>query len=239
MDMVTLWNWIGVTGMFIGVVVFGLNTRRSEDEYSHQSAVGLFFVPLIALALYLIMVVGDSPVINFGRTEIEGRPVYWIRYVTWFLTTPLLLNQIARLVQAGPALKTSLWFADMFMIATGGVAELSRRPANYIWYTVSSIAFVFILVLLYTDLTALARDKPAEVQSLFRILRDVNAIVWIGYPVVWILGTAGLQMFGVGVQTMLYTILDLIAKVGFGLIIVSRRSAVEQSARLAPAEMRA
>lgn len=234
MEMAMVWNWIGVTAMFIGVVVFGLNTRRATDEYSHQSAVALFFVPLIALALYLIMAIGPF---NNGRVEIDGRQVYWIRYVTWFLTTPLLLNQIARLVLANQGVKTSLWFADMFMIATGGLAELSPKPINYIWYTVSSIAFIFILVLLFTDVTAYARNKPDDVASLFRTLRNVNTVVWIGYPLVWILGTAGFNLFGVGPQSMLYTILDIVSKVGFGLIIVARRPAVARSAQLAPPQL--
>lgn len=36
MDMVALCNWIGVSGMFVGVVVFGLHMGRSHDKYSHQ-----------------------------------------------------------------------------------------------------------------------------------------------------------------------------------------------------------
>ncbi len=151
MEMAMVWNWIGVTGMFISVVVFGLNTRRATDEYSHQSAVGLFFVPLIALALYPIMAIGPF---NNGRVQVDGRTVYWIRYVTWF-----------------------------------------------------------------------------------RTLRNVNTVVWIGYPLIWILGTAGFNLFGVGTQSMLYTILDIVSKVGFGLIIVARRPAVARSAQLAPPQM--
>jgi bacteriorhodopsin len=125
----------------------------------------------------------------------------------------------------------------MFMIATGGLAELSPKPINYIWYTVSSITFIFILVLLFTDVTAYARNKPDDVVRLFRNLRNVNTVVWIGYPLIWILGTAGFNLFGVGTQSMLYTILDIVSKVGFGLIIVARRPAVARSAQLAPPQM--
>jgi bacteriorhodopsin len=224
--MVTTWNWIGVISMFIGVIIFGLNTRRATDEYSKQSYVTLFFVPLIALALYLMMALGQ------GVTEVEGRRVYWIRYVTWFTTTPLLLNQIARVVHARQSVKISLILSDLFMIATGGIAELSPTPINYLWYTVSSIAFLFILYLLYVDLTAEARGKPADVVSLFRTLRDVNAVVWIGYPIVWILGVPGIDLFGIEVQTALFTILDVASKVGFGMIIVLRRPVVEHVAKL-------
>ncbi len=123
------------------------------------------------------------------------------------------------------------------MIATGGLAELSPKSINYIWYTVSSITFIFILVLVFTDVTAYARNKPDDVVRLFRTLRNVNTVVWIGYPLIWILGTAGFNLFGVGTQSMLYTILDIVSKVGFGLIIVARRPAVARSAQLAPPQM--
>jgi bacteriorhodopsin len=62
-------------------------------------------------------------------------------------------------------------------------------------------------------------------------------MVWIGYPLVWILGTAGFSLFGLGMQSMLYTILGIVSKVGFGLIIVARRPAVARSAQLAPPQM--
>ena len=216
------WYWIGVVGMAFGALLFGLNTRRQTDEYSHLSSVTLFFVPLIAFALYLAQAFGQ------GISEIDGRKVSWIKYVTWFTTTPLLLNQLCRLVRAPTSLIVSLLFADMFMIATGGVAELSPKPISYVWYAVSTGAFLAILVLLYADLSRKARDEPPRTQRLFRILRDVTAATWIAYPLVWLFGTAGLSLYGSGVQTMLYTILDLSSKVGFGLIILVNRDAVQQ-----------
>jgi hypothetical protein len=65
-----------------------------------------------------------------GSTVVEGEKVYWVRYVTWFTTTPLLLLQLCRLVHARQSVVTSLVIANQFMIATGlapscrGAAEL-------------------------------------------------------------------------------------------------------------------
>lgn len=214
--------WVGAIGMALGAILFGLNTRKEADEHTRQLAVTLFFVPLIASALYVAMALGQ------GVTKVEGRDVYYVRYITWFTTTPLLLNQLARLVRARPSLLISLVLADMFMIATGGVAELSPKPINYIWYTISSGAFLAILVLLYTDLTYQAQSAPRDTFNLFRTLRNVTVITWVSYPIVWILGTAGFELIGSLTQTIAYTALDLASKVGFGLIVISNRAAVEQ-----------
>jgi sensory rhodopsin len=215
--------WVGVAGMAIGALLFGLNTRRETDEHTHQLSVTLFFVPLIAAALYLAMALGQ------GKTEVDGRTVYYVRYITWFTTTPLLLNQLVRLVRGRPSLLLSLILADMFMIATGGVAELSPKPINYIWYAVSSGAFLVILVLLFSDLSRQAGEQPDDTQRLFRTLRNVTAITWVVYPLVWILGTAGINVIGSLGQTIGYTALDLASKVGFGLIVLANSRAVERS----------
>ncbi|MGI8502265.1 MAG: bacteriorhodopsin, partial [Hassallia sp.] len=41
------------------------------------------------------------------------------------------------------------------------------------------------------------------------------------YPIVWILGPEGFRAINPGLETALYAILDLCAKVGFGFILVS------------------
>jgi bacteriorhodopsin len=135
---VTLWNWVGATGMAVGVVVFGLATRRATNAYAKQSRVTLFFVPVIAAALYTAMGMGQ------GSTVVEGEKVYWVRYVTWFTTTPLLLLQLCRLVHARQSVVLGLVLGNQFMIATGLAAELSGTPRNWVWYAISSVAFVFL-----------------------------------------------------------------------------------------------
>jgi bacteriorhodopsin len=224
---VTLWNWIGTAGMSVGVVAFGLATRRAGSEYAKQSRVSLFFVPLIATALYLGLAMGQ------GTTTVEGEKVTWLRYVTWFTTTPLLLNQLARLVHARGSVVWSLLLPNQFMIGTGLLAELSPAPQKWAWYAVSSIAFVFILATLLGDLTRESRDMPPDVQALFRRLRDVNIVTWIGYPVVWILGTKGFEVIGPGSQAGGYVLLDLASKVGFGMLVLAGAGALERSGQLA------
>ena len=224
---VTLWNWIGTAGMAVGVVAFGLATRGAGSEYAKQSRVSLFFVPLIATALYLGLAMGQ------GSTTVEGEKVTWLRYVTWFTTTPLLLNQLARLVHARGSVVWSLLLSNQFMIGTGLLAELSPAPQSWAWYAVSSVAFVFILATLLGDLTRESRAMPADVQALFRRVRDVNIATWIGYPVVWALGTKGLEVLGPGAQAGGYVLLDLASKVGFGLLVLAGADALEHSGRLA------
>jgi halorhodopsin len=44
--------------------------------------------------------------------------------------------------------------------------------------------------------------------------------MWIGYPVIWALGNEGLALLNVGITSWGYSILDIIAKYGFTIILV-------------------
>ncbi|BDP44073.1 rhodopsin (plasmid) [Deinococcus aetherius] len=230
-ETVALWNWIGFGGMLIGALLFFPHTRRPVSEYARQSYLGLFLVPLIAMLLYLMLALGQ------GRTEVEGRTVSWIRYVTWILTTPLLLNQLARLVRAPGSFVAALLVSNTLMIGTGALADLSPTPQRYVWYGVSCAAFVAVFFLLYSDFTRRAGQHGGEVERTFRRLRDVNFILWLGYPVVWILGTSGVRVLDSGLQAALYTLLDLAAKVGFGLLVLSGRDLLERVGTVATQNM--
>lgn len=224
---VTLWNWVGAAGMAVGVVVFGLATRRATNAYAKQSRVSLFFVPVIAAALYTALGMGQ------GSAVVEGEKVYWVRYVTWFTTTPLLLLQLCRLVHARQSVVLGLLISNQFMIGTGLAAELSGTPRNWAWYAISSVAFLFILATLLGDLTREGDGLPADARALFLRLRNVNVATWLGYPIVWALGTKGFEVISPATQTAGYVLLDLASKVGFGMLVLSGAAALEHSGTFA------
>jgi bacteriorhodopsin len=225
---VTLINWLATAAMSLGIVTFGWATRDVANEYAKQSLVTLFFVPLIATSLYLMMAMGQG-----STTLADGREVAWIRYVTWLTTTPLLLNQIARVVHAPPSAVASLVLADLFMIATGALAELSPMPQRGVWYAVSTVAFLFILRVLVVDLGRAAARCPDDVRRLYRTLLVVNVVTWAAYPLVWLFGPPGLRWYGAPGQALGFALLDWTSKVGFGLLIVGRRGVLERSGALA------
>lgn len=79
---------------------------------------------------------------------------------------------------------------------------------------------------LVTEFSASARRRNGKVNSLFQTLRNVLIVLWICYPIVWLFGAEAFKVISTGVETALYAILDLCAKVGFGLILTSRSQEV-------------
>lgn len=223
------WLWIGVIGMALGAAFFGLGAHNAKKERWRIIFTLNFFICLIAAGLYLSMALGQ------GRSVIEGRPTVWVRYITWFLSTPLLLLDLTFLGRTSLPITGSLLGANAYMIATGLVATISPdRPIGYIWYIVSCFAFLATVYLLLNQYRKEAERKHPRAKQVFHRLLAFHLVIWTVYPIVWLLGNTGFNVIGQGVETMFYTILDLTSKVGFGFLSLNSLYKLEQAGEAQP-----
>jgi bacteriorhodopsin len=58
------------------------------------------------------------------------------------------------------------------------------------------------------------------------VLRNLILVAWAIYPVAWLVGTEGLGLVGLYGETLIFMILDLSAKIGFGFILLRSRAIV-------------
>ncbi|HTL87865.1 MAG TPA: bacteriorhodopsin [Leptolyngbya sp.] len=212
-----LWLWIAFIGMVLGSIVFGLKAAGQRHREGMEFSMVSFFITLWAASVYLSMILCETVLFNFNGQQ----DVFWGRYLDWIITTPLLLLDLGVISGIRPKLIMGVIGADVFMIVTGFVATLAAAPINYLWYVISCGAFLAIIASLFTEFSATARRRSPKVNSLFQKLRNILVVLWIAYPIVWILGAEGLRVIDVGVETACYAILDLCAKVGFGFVLVS------------------
>jgi len=167
---------------------------------------------------------------GIGLTEVEvaGRgtlDIYYARYADWLFTTPLLLLDLALLAKVDRVTIGTLIGVDALMIVTGLVGALSQTMlARYSWWLVSTIAFIFVLYYLLTSLRSAAAQRSEEVQSTFTSLTVLTAVLWTAYPILWIIGTEGAGVVGLGVETLGFMVLDVLAKVGFGFVLLRSRA---------------
>ena len=71
--------------------------------------------------------------------------------------------------------------------------------------------------------------KHPRAKTAFRRLVTVHLVLWTGYPIVWLLSNTGFNIISDAGQTMLYTLLDLASKVGFGLLSLNTMHNLEQA----------
>lgn len=229
--MAQTWLWIGVIGMVLGSTFFGLGAHNAKKEKWRILFTLNFFICAIAAGLYLSMALGQ------GRSVIDGRPTVWVRYITWFLSTPLLLLDLTLLGKTSLQITGSLLGANAYMIATGFVATISaNRTTGHIWYVVSCFAFLATIYLLVNQYRKEAERKHPRAKQVFRKLLAVHLVLWTIYPIVWLLGNTWLNWINQGTETMFYTLLDLTSKVGFGFLSLNSLHNLEQSGIAPPKE---
>ena len=147
------------------------------------------------------------------------------RYVDWLLTVPLLLIElilVMRLSQAETMSKSlKLGFAAALMIVLGYPGEIADdNTTRAIWGTLSTIPFLYILWELFKGLGASIERQPESVRGLIKAARLLTFASWGFYPIVYMIPYT--NMGGGTVETGVqigYTIADIIAKAGVGVMI--------------------
>ncbi|MFT4884442.1 MAG: bacteriorhodopsin [Natronomonas sp.] len=232
-----IWLWIGTAGMFLGMLYFIARGWGEEDRRRQEFYIVTIFITAIAFVNYLSMALG------FGLTTIEvggeELPIYWARYTDWLFTTPLLLIDLGLLAGASRNQITTLVGLDVLMIGTGAIATLTSNGVllgaagdRLIWWGVSTGLLLVLLYFLFSTLTQEAERLSPDAQSTFKTLRNLVLVAWLVYPVWWLLGTEGLGAISLYVETAGFMVLDLSAKVGFGIILLSSREVLDDAASL-------
>lgn len=224
--METFWLLLG-TLSFIAATVFFVFLMSQAPQGSRHFFIITAVITGVAGFFYLTMSTGAT------SSNIEGRIFYWGRYIDWVITTPLLLLDLALLAlaswQRNIQLIIGLIVLDVFMILTGLLAGSSTSEfARGFWFLVSTAAMIALLYLLYTQLFAASQNQPGSVQNLFRTLGLLTIVLWSLYPIVWLIGTEGFSVASSTVEVFLFLVLDILAKIVFGFLLLTNREALGQ-----------
>jgi bacteriorhodopsin len=222
--------------MFLGMLYFIARGWGVEDEKRQEFYIVTIFITAIAFVNYLAMALG------FGLTELtvagETLDIYWARYTDWLFTTPLLLVDLGLLARANRNQLTALVGLDVLMIGTGAVATLAAGAftvgpfgdvgRRLVWWGVSTGLLLVLLYMLFGTLTQQANNLGSDVGAKFAQLRNLIVVVWLVYPVWWLVGTEGLGVVSLNIETAGFMVLDLVAKVGFGFLLLSSRQVLDR-----------
>lgn len=216
--------WVGFVGMAAGTLYFLVERNSLSPEYRSTATVAAL-VTFVAAIHYFFMkdAVGTSGLIS----EISNFPTE-IRYIDWLVTTPLLLVKFPLLLglknKAGKILLVHLIVADIIMIVAGYLGETSINQAGGftqfgLWtFVIGTLAWIYIIYLLFTNVTKAAENKPAPIKKALLNMRLFILIGWAIYPIGY---AVTLVSSGIEVQLvreLIYNFADLTNKVGFGLV---------------------
>ncbi|MFM8883992.1 MAG: bacteriorhodopsin, partial [Solirubrobacterales bacterium] len=131
------------------------------------------------------------------------------------------LSTTGEVVRERAALVGGVIGADVLMILTGLFGALSLDDNHkYVWFAISCGFFLAVLVLIWGPIRASAAEQGAGVSALYNKLLGILTVLWFIYPILWILGTEGTGTISLNTEVLVFTIIDLSAKVGFGILLV-------------------
>ncbi|WP_428339754.1 bacteriorhodopsin [Mycobacterium sp.] len=148
------------------------------------------------------------------------------RYVDWLLTVPLLLTELVVVLALARKLQTSLLYrlipASFLMIALGYPGEISGdNGLRNIFGLLSTIPFLYILYVLFVELTRSLDRQPEAVRNTVGRIRFLLLATWGVYPLVYIIplyashwGAAAWVAKQGG-----YSVADILSKCLYGLLI--------------------
>ena len=234
------WLWIGTAGMALGALSIQIVGHGMTQSHHRVTS---FFVCAIAACLYLLMAQGQGDIIVSKATlaltplgigaDVSAKLVYFARYIDWIVTTPLLLIGLVTvglkpLSGGGEQTRERLGLvagiigADIMMILTGLFGALSLDSTHkYVWFAVSFGFFIAVLALVWGPVRAAAAEQGAATAALYNKLLGILTVLWFIYPVLWLLGTEGTGAISLNTEVAVFTIIDLSAKVGFGLLLLT------------------
>jgi bacteriorhodopsin len=161
---------------------------------------------------------GDYTLTPFGFNEAY-------RYVDWLLTVPLLLLETIAVLAlpkaTRSALLTKLVPASALMIILGYPGEIAADTApKMIWGALSTIPFLYILYILFVELTKSLDRQPKDVAATVGRLRLLLIATWGVYPISFLFPVFGLDGANAFVARQVgYSVADVLAKCLYGLVI--------------------
>ncbi len=159
------------------------------------------------------------------------------RYMNWTIDVPMLLTQLLIVAGITGARFRSYWLqflvAGLAMIYTGYVGQFYETTSPtllYIWGTISTAFFVWILVIVWRVTHQSLPELPANARGMMRGVFWLLFVSWMRYPGAYLMPVIWFGEGGTVARLITYTAADVVSKVIYGVLlgyIALRRSQAE------------
>ncbi|MFB2876796.1 bacteriorhodopsin [Floridanema aerugineum] len=222
MELQNIFHWLYVAGMALGAIYLASLGRNPRGVPRYEYFVATF-IPIWSGLAYMSMSLPHDD-LEQGKIAVAGQITHFARYLDWIITTPLLLLALSWtamhfLPKKDWTLIGSLMATQVIVIATGLIADLSVIPwVRYLWYICGVVAFLVVLWGIWGPLQSISRKQGRELSNLYNKVATDFTVLWICYPIVWIIGPSGFRLINQTFETALFCIIPFFSKVGFSVL---------------------
>ena len=216
--------WVNVALAGLSALLFVYMGRSITNGRVKAIWGATLMIPLVSISSYLGLLSGLT--VGFIQMPaghaLAGEVILsqWGRYLTWALSTPMILLALGLLADVDIGSIFTVIAADIGMCITGLAAALITSSYGLRWafYFVSCAFFLAVLYALVAQWPDAAAD--AGTSEIFSTLRALTIVLWLGYPIIWAIAPEGLALIPVGVSSWGYSALDIFAKYIFAFLLI-------------------
>ena len=223
---------LAIAALLSSFVYFALVRNEISPRYRGAVTAGAMVVLIAGYHYFRIFNnwVDAYHVNSGGSYTPTGEPFnHAYRYIDWMLTVPLLVVELIIVLGLSRKDTASLIFrlaiASFLMIVLGFVGETDRESTSLfssrgLWGTLSTIPFLYILVVLLKEIRASMARSSREVSILLRNTALLTLFTWGFYPIAYMAPFFHFSPAGTEVSLQAgYSLADIAAKCGYGLLI--------------------
>lgn len=197
------------TVFLIGLLIFSLSTLyflfKGKGRNGFNTAM---LVSLITLISYVLMWQG-----NYTMMTQNGQTIYWTRWLFYGLSCTLLMVEIAQLKGIKGGALVQLLYLTAIVMVTGMLAARDLSAQRWLFFAISSFAYVILLVRLFSVRTPQAQWTHTYI-----------TFGWTVFPIVFLFAPTGFGLLGAAVANLLYLLLDIFTKILFNIQLESKQS---------------
>jgi bacteriorhodopsin len=236
---------LAIAAMFGSFVFFIVARNQLTHKYRPALIMSSLVVGIAGYHYWRIFNSWDAAYTLAGETyKPSGTPFNdAYRYVDWLLTVPLLVAELVAVLALtrsvrGPMM-SKLIIASALMIATGYPGEISDdNMTRGIWGAIATVPFVYILYVLWVQLSQATEGAAPRVQKLLSDTKLLLIATWGFYPIAYLMPQLGVEAGSATVALQVgYSIADILAKCGYGFMIyaIAQAKMEEEGASVATA----
>jgi bacteriorhodopsin len=143
----------------------------------------------------------------------KAYPLFWMRYIDWFFTTPFFLLDLCLLANADSWVTFFVMLLNAICIVCGAIGAL-KPSVSIPFFVLGMITFVGFIEKLW----GLSKDAH------YQLVMKLTMGIWCAYPIMFILCEMT-HSVTTELEVWLYCVLDVAAKCGCGVLLVTGHQA--------------
>ena len=230
-------GWLAVGAVVFGLVSLVVVARGAgiQNRRTRRCHALVAVVSAVSAGAYVLLLSGVGTV-DVAAPGGEAGSLHWARYADWLVTMPLLVAALGSVAGVDRETLASAIVTTVFVIATGIVAMVPVLGGyRYVWWGIATLAGCGMGYFLVVGLRAETRSSDGEAPSTVDTLAALLGVLWVGYPLRWLVGPSGAGVVSPSAAAAGMVGLDLVATVGFGWVLLRSPAVSEHGATPGPA----